>query len=139
MIRIFTQNSFQSISVIFCLLVPDVLKIAFSTMDLLYNRIVLYNRIIIYNITISSLVLFIFTGVTFWVFVVICFCLALKALDIGRFSWWMCCKNEIRTKVLSLKSSNFSKFYPNPLKLWTYRETELMHKKVSGISIKVTR
>ena len=33
MIRIFTQNSFQSISVIFCLLVPDVLKIAFSTMD----------------------------------------------------------------------------------------------------------
>ena len=43
MIRIFTQNSFQSISVIFCLLVPDVLKIAFSTMDLLYNRIILYN------------------------------------------------------------------------------------------------
>ena len=33
MIRIFAQNSFQSISVIFCLLVPDVLKIAFSTMD----------------------------------------------------------------------------------------------------------
>ena len=33
MICIFTQNSFQRISVIFCLLVPDVLKIAFSTMD----------------------------------------------------------------------------------------------------------
>ena len=64
MIRIFTQNSFQSISVIFCLLVPDVLKIAFSTMDLLYNRIVLYNRIILYNRTISSFVLFIFTAVT---------------------------------------------------------------------------
>ena len=68
MIRIFTQNSFQSISVIFCLLVPDVLKIAFSTMDLLYNRIVLYNRTIRYNRAISALVLFIFTGVTLGVF-----------------------------------------------------------------------
>ena len=74
MIRIFTQNSFQSISVIFCLLVPDVLKIAFST-------IILYNR------TISSLVLFIFTGVIFGVFDIIYFRLALKALDISRFSW----------------------------------------------------
>ena len=46
MIRIFTQNSFQSISVIFCLLVPDVLKIAFSTMDLLYDRIVQQNNTI---------------------------------------------------------------------------------------------
>ena len=81
MIRIFTQNSFQSISVIFCFLVPDVLKIAFSTMDLLYNRIILYNK------TISSLVLFIFTGVTFGVFDIIYFRLALKALDISRFSW----------------------------------------------------
>ena len=123
MIRIFTQNSFQSISVIFCLLVPDVLKIAFSTMDLLYNRTVLYNRIILYNRTISSLVLFIFTGVIFGVFDIIYFRLALKALDIGRFSWWMCCKNEIQTKVLSLKRSNFSKFYPNPVKLCTCQET----------------
>ena len=81
MIRIFTQNSFQRISVIFCLLVPDVLKIAFSTMDLLYNRIVLYNR------TISSLVLFIFTGVIFGVFDIIYFRLALKTLDIGWFLW----------------------------------------------------
>ena len=81
MIRIFTQNSFQRISVIFCLLVPDVLKIAFSTMDLLYNRIILYNR------TISSLVLFIFTGVTFGVFDIIYFRLALKTLDIGWFLW----------------------------------------------------
>ena len=81
MVRIFTQNSFQSISVIFCLLVPDVLKIAFSTMDLLYNRIVLYNRIILYNGTISSLVVFIFTDVTFGVFDdIIYFHLALKAL-----------------------------------------------------------
>ena len=87
MIRIFTQNSFQRISVIFCLLVPDVLKIAFSTMDLLYNRTVLYNRIILCNRTISSLVLFIFTGVIFGVFDIIYFRLALKALDIGRFSW----------------------------------------------------
>ena len=37
-------------------------------MDLLYNRIALYNRIILYNRTISSLVLFIFTAVTFAVF-----------------------------------------------------------------------
>ena len=81
MIRIFTQNSFQSISVIFCFLVPDVLKIAFSTMNLLYNRIILYNR------TISSLVLFIFTGVIFGVFDIIYFRLVLKALDIGRFLW----------------------------------------------------
>ena len=50
-------------------------------MDLLYNRIILYNR------KISSLVLFIFTGVTFGAADVIYFCLALKALDIGRFSW----------------------------------------------------
>ena len=47
---------------IFCLLVPDFLKTVFSTMDLFYNRIVLYNR------TISSLVLFIFTGKTFGIF-----------------------------------------------------------------------
>ena len=56
-------------------------------MDLLYNRIVLYSRTILYNRTISSLVLFIFTGVTFGVFDVIYFRLALKALDIGWFSW----------------------------------------------------
>ena len=81
MIGIFTQNSFQSISVTFYFLVPDILKIAFSTMDLLYNRILLYNR------TMSLLVLFIFTGVTFEVFDIIYFRLGLKALDIGRFSW----------------------------------------------------
>ena len=56
-------------------------------MDLLYNRIVLYSRTILYNRTISSLVLFIFTGVNFGVFDVIYFRLALKALDIGWFSW----------------------------------------------------
>ena len=87
MICIFTQNSFQRVSVTFCLFVPEVLKIAFSTMDVLYSRIVLYKRIILYNRTISSLVLFIFTGVTFGVFDIIYFRLALKALDIGRFSW----------------------------------------------------
>ena len=76
MIHIFTQNSFQSISVIFCLLVPDVLKIAFSTMDLLYNRIVLDNRIILYNRTIRSSASFIFTGVIFGVFDIIYFLLA---------------------------------------------------------------
>ena len=91
MISIFPQNSFQIISfsfkVIFCVIVPDFLKIVrFFIMDLLYNRIVLYNRIILYNRTISSLVLFIFTGVTFGVFDIIYFRLALKALDIGRFS-----------------------------------------------------
>ena len=120
---IFTQNSFQTISVIFCLLVPDVLKIVFSTADLLYNRIVLYNRRILYNRTISSMVLFIFTGVIFGVFDIIYFRLALKALDISRFSWWMCCKNEMRTKVLSLKSSSFSRFYPDALKFCACRET----------------
>ena len=45
------------------------------------------------------------------------FRLALKAQDIGRFLWWMCCKTETWIKLLSLKSSNFSKFFPNPLKL----------------------
>ena len=49
--RIFTQNSFQSISVI------------------------------------SSLFLFLFTGVIFGVFDIIYFRLALKAQDIGRFLW----------------------------------------------------
>ena len=49
-------------------------------MDLLYNRIVLYNRIILYNRTTSSLVLFIFTGVTFGVFEKIYFHLALRHL-----------------------------------------------------------
>ena len=34
----------------------------------------------------------------------------------------MCHKNEIRTKVSSLKSCNFSKFYPNLLKLSTSRD-----------------
>ena len=87
MVCISPQNNFQRIPVIFCLLVPDVLKIGFSTMDLLSNRIVLYNRIMLYNRTISSLVLFIFTGVIFGVFDIIYFRLALKALDIGRFSW----------------------------------------------------
>ena len=55
-------------------------------MDLLYNRIILYNRIVAYNRTISSWVLFIFTDVTFGVFNIIYFRLALNALDIGRFS-----------------------------------------------------
>ena len=122
-VRIFTQNSFQGISVIFCFLVTDVLKIAFSTMYLLCNRTVLYNRIILCNRTISSLILFIFTVVTFGVFDIIYFRLALKALDISRFSWWMCCKTEIRIKDLSLKSSNYSNFFPNPLKLCTCRKT----------------
>ena len=85
-------------------------------MDLLYHGIVLYNRIILYNRTISSLVLFIFTGVIFGVFDIIYFRLALKALDIGRFSWWMCCKTEIPIKVLSLKSSNFSNFFSKSFK-----------------------
>ena len=98
-------------------------------MDLLYNKIVLYNRIILYNRTISSLVLFIFTGVTFRVFDIIYFRLALKALSIGRFSWWMCFKNEIRTNVLSLKSSNFSKFYPNSLKFCACQETTAVQKR----------
>ena len=53
-------------------------------MDLLYNRIVFYNRIVLYSRPISSLVLFIFTGVTFGLFDIIYFRLALKALDIGR-------------------------------------------------------
>ena len=87
MIFISTQNSFQRISVIFCLLVPDVLKIALFTMDLLCNRIVFYSRIILYNRTISSLVLFIFTGVTFGVVDLMYFRLVLKELDIGRFLW----------------------------------------------------
>ena len=55
-------------------------------MDLLYNRIILYNRIVPYNRTINSLVLFIFTDVTFGVFDIIYFHFALNALDIGRFS-----------------------------------------------------
>ena len=59
----------------------------FSTMNLFYNRMILYNRIILYNRTISSLALFIFTGVTFGVFNIIYFCSALMALDIGWF-WW---------------------------------------------------
>ena len=87
MICTFLENSFQKISVILCLLVPDVLKIALSTMDLLYNKIVLYNRIILYSRTISLLVSFIFTGATFGVFDIIYFRLALKALDSGWFSW----------------------------------------------------
>ena len=72
------------ISIIFCLFVPDVLKIvsflqivAFSTIDLFYNRIILYNRIM------SLLLLFIFTAVAFGVFNMIYFCLALKAPDIN--------------------------------------------------------
>ena len=72
-ICIFTQNSFQRISVIFSLLVRDVLKIAFSAMNLLYNRKVLYNRIILYNRAVSSLVLFAFSGMTFGVFDIIYF------------------------------------------------------------------
>ena len=71
MIRIFTQNSFQSISVIFCLLVPDVLKIPFSTMyrmDIFFFTIEPYNRIILYNRTISLLVLLIFYRCDLWSF-----------------------------------------------------------------------
>ena len=85
MICIFPQNSFQRISVIFCLLVPDVLEIAFSTTGLLCNRTELYDRIILHNRTITSLVLSIFTAVTLCVFDIIYFRLALKALATGRF------------------------------------------------------
>ena len=55
-------------------------------MDLLYNRIVFCNRIILYSRTIISLALSTFRGVTFGVFDMIYFRLALKALDIGQFS-----------------------------------------------------
>ena len=75
-------------------------------MDLLYNRIVLCNRIILYNRTISSFVLITFTGVTFGVFDIIYFHLGLKALDIGRFLWRMCYKNEIQTKLSRSKIRN---------------------------------
>ena len=81
--------------IVFCLLVvPDVLKIDFSTIDLLYNGIALYYRIMLYDRTITSLVLFIFTGVIFGVFDIIYFRLALKALDIGRF----CCECDVKRK-----------------------------------------
>ena len=56
-------------------------------MDLLYNRIVLYNRIILYNRTISSLVLFIFTGVISGVFDIIRKLREPIKADVGRFSW----------------------------------------------------
>ena len=56
-------------------------------MDLLYNRIVLYNRIILYNRTISSLVLFIFTGVISGVFDIIGKLREPIKADVGRFSW----------------------------------------------------
>ena len=49
-------------------------------MGLLYNRTVLCNRIILYIRTISSSVLFIFTVVTFGVFDIIYFRLALRIL-----------------------------------------------------------
>ena len=87
---VFPQNSFQRISVIFSLLIPDVIK--------LVRFLILYNRT-------NSLVLFVFTGVTFGVFDIIYFPLALKHLDINRVLWWMCHKNKLRTKVLSLNSS----------------------------------
>ena len=71
-----------------CLFINNLLKlvsflliVALSTIDLLYNRIILYNR------TISPLILFLFTAVAFGVFDIIFFRLALKALDIGQFSW----------------------------------------------------
>ena len=55
---------------------------------------------------------------TFGVFEIIYFGLTLKAQDIGRFSWWMCCKNEIRTKVLSSKINNldggFWRYFQKP-------------------------
>ena len=69
-------------------------KNSYLTVELFYNRIVLYDRIILYNRTISSLVLFTFTGVTFGVFDIIYFPLALKALDIGRF----CCECDVKRK-----------------------------------------
>ena len=96
---IFQKIGFQRISVIFRLVVPDVLKIVFSTMDLLYNRIILYNRtifynriilynrIIHYNGRINSLVLFTYTGVAFGTFDITCFRLTLKTLDIAWFLW----------------------------------------------------
>ena len=62
-------------------------KNSYLAVELFYNRIVLYDRIILYNRTISSLVLFTFTGVTFRCFDASYFRFALKALDIGQFSW----------------------------------------------------
>ena len=72
---IFTQNSLKNFSNLLFTCTK-----AFSTIDLLCNRIVLYNRIILYNRTIRSLVIFIFIGVTFGVFGIIYFRLPLKAL-----------------------------------------------------------
>ena len=60
----------------------------------LHFRIVLNDKIMIYKRTISSLSLFIFTGVTFGVFDIVCFCFALKALDVDQF----CSERVIKMK-----------------------------------------
>ena len=49
----------------------------------------------------------------------------------------MCDKNEIGTKVLPSKSSNFSKFYPNPLNFSHAEKHKCCIKKHAMISIKV--
>ena len=104
-------------------------------MDLLYNRMKLYNRIKVYSRRISPLILLIFTGVTFSIFwYLIYFRLVLKAVNNGRFLWWMYRKNKMQTKAFSLKFL-LSKFYPNSLTLsWrrpiSYRNQsiDLLHK-----------
>ena len=116
-IFIFAQNTFQRISVILCLLIQDVLKIVYF----FYSGFTLQqNCTLQQNNKLTDL--FIFTSVPFGVFDIIYFRLALKALGIGQFSRCMCCKNEMEANVLSLKSPNVSKFYPNSLKLCTCRE-----------------
>ena len=81
MICIFPQNSFQRILVIFCLLVPDIIKIV----SLFYDGLTLHwNNTLQQN---NKSIGFIYnTGVAFEVFDIIYFHLALEALNIGRFS-----------------------------------------------------
>ena len=59
-------------------------EIHFTSQESLHFRIVLNDKIMIYKRTISSS-LFIFTVVTFGVFDIVCFCFALKALDVDQF------------------------------------------------------
>ena len=80
------------------------------------------------------MVFIIFTGVTFEVFDIICFCFVFKALDISQFLWWMCHKNETQFKILSLKSSHLSKFHQNPLTLHMPRNITAAQKHAQDFS-----
>ena len=90
--------SYPSFSIsFFKMFFPFNTVVMFIVFTVPYNRIIVYNRTILYKITARWFYLYLQVWPLEFL-IIIYFCLVLKVLDIGRFSGWMCRKNEYELK-----------------------------------------